>query len=452
MSQTAPEVLIVDDEADLRELVEITLSRMGVKSAAAANLAEARALIAERPFDLCITDMRLPDGNGISLVEHIQRQHPQLPVAVLTAYGNAQAAVESLKAGAFDFVSKPIDLALLRKLVDAALRLKAEPEAVPDDNSLLGQAPSIVALRGMIERLARSQAPVHIAGESGSGKERVARLIHARGPRAGGPFVPVNCGAIPNELMESEFFGHLKGSFTGAGRDKAGLFQAAEGGTLFLDEVADLPLHMQVKLLRALQERAVRPVGAEKELPVNVRIISATHKDLAALAASGAFRQDLFYRLNVIEVRVPALRERREDIAGLASSILERLARENGLDGVPELEPAALERLVAYDFPGNVRELENILERAVTLSDGRRIGASELQLRRHADAPAPAPAQPAPPPAGAGTPLEQRVEEVEKRAIREALEKTRGNKTRAAELLGMTFRQLRYKVKKLRIE
>jgi len=441
MSQ--PHVLVVDDEADLRELVEITLSRMGIRSSSAATLAEARERLAERHFDLCITDMRLPDGNGISLVQHIQEHHAQLPVAVLTAFGNAQAAVESLKAGAFDFVSKPIDLQMLRKLVDTALRLKPAATPPADEDPLLGGAPAIVALRGMIERLARSQAPVHIAGESGTGKELVARLIHARGPRAGGPFVPVNCGAIPNELMESEFFGHLKGSFTGAARDKAGLFQAAEGGTLFLDEVADLPLHMQVKLLRALQERAVRPVGAEKELPVNVRIISATHRDLGALATAGTFRQDLFYRLNVIEVRVPPLRERCEDVPLLALSILERLARDNGLKSAPELEPGALAQLQAYAFPGNVRELENILERAVTLSDGTRITAAELQPRR---------AEAAPEQATRGTPLDQHVEEVEKRAIREALEKTRGNKTRAAALLGMTFRQLRYKAKKLGID
>jgi two-component system response regulator PilR (NtrC family) len=447
-----PTVLIVDDEADLRELVEITLSRMGLKSAAAANLAEARERLAAQRFDLCITDMQLPDGNGITLVQHIQQHHPQLPVAVLTAYGNAQAAVESLKAGAFDFVSKPVDLHMLRKLVDTALRLQAPPDGADDEGPLLGQASSIVALRGLIDRLARSQAPVHIAGESGSGKELVARLIHQRGPRAAGPFVPVNCGAIPNELMESEFFGHLKGSFTGAARDKAGLFQSAEGGTLFLDEVADLPLHMQVKLLRALQERAVRPVGAEREVPVNVRIISATHKDLGALAAAGTFRQDLYYRLNVIEVRVPPLRERREDIGRLAQAILERLARENNLKSTPQLEAGAIERLSVYDFPGNVRELENVLERAVTLSDGRHITAAELQLRRHTDLPVPPAAPASAAPAAGGTPLEQHVEEVEKRAIREALEKTRGNKTRAAELLGMTFRQLRYKVKKLRIE
>ncbi len=442
MSQ--PHVLVVDDEADLRELVEITLSRMGIRSSAAATLAEARERLAEQHFDLCITDMRLPDGNGITLVQHIQEHHAQLPVAVLTAFGNAQTAVESLKAGAFDFVSKPVDLQMLRKLVDSALKLKPTAATGAEEGPLLGKAPAIEALRGMIERLARSQAPVHIAGESGTGKELVARLIHARGPRAAGPFVPVNCGAIPNELMESEFFGHLKGSFTGAGRDKAGLFQAAEGGTLFLDEVADLPLHMQVKLLRALQERAVRPVGAEKEVPVNVRIISATHRDLTSRAAEGTFRQDLFYRLNVIEVRVPPLRERSGDVPLLVRSILERLARENQLKSTPELDAAALTQLQAYPFPGNVRELENVLERAVTLSDGKRITAAELRLRHEP--------RTAELPAVRGTPLDQHVEELEKRAIRDALEKTKGNKTRAAALLGLTFRQLRYKAKKLGID
>ena len=444
-----PHVLVVDDEADIRELIEITLSRMGLRSDSAATLAEAREKLAEQTFDLCITDMRLPDGNGISLVQHIQQAHPQLPVAVITAHGNAQAAVESLKAGAFDFVSKPVDLAVLRKLVDAALKLKnkAAPSAV--EGPMLGQSPGIVALRGLIERLGRSQTPVHIAGESGTGKELVARMIHNSGARAAGPFAPVNCGAIPTELMESEFFGHLKGSFTGAVRDKDGLFQAAEGGTLFLDEVADLPLHMQVKLLRAVQERAVRPVGAAVEVPVNVRIISATHKDLTALAASGHFRQDLYYRLNVIEVRVPALRERREDILVLVRSILERLGRDNGLPSTPMLDDNALDQLLNFDFPGNVRELENILERAVTLSDGRRIGVADLQLRAAPRAtPEPARASVS----AEGLPLEQHVEDVEKEAIRAALEKTRGNKTKAAALLGMTFRQIRYKIKTLNIK
>ncbi len=436
--------LIVDDEADIRELLEITLSRMGLRTAAAGSVREARALLAEHSFDLCFTDMRLPDGNGIELVGLIQKKHAGLPVAVITAYGSAQAAVESLKAGAFDFVSKPIDLGQLRKLVDTALKLRATSE--PDDGGLLGAAPVIDALRALIERLARSQAPVHITGESGTGKELVARLIHTRSPRADAPFVPVNCGAIPAELMESEFFGHLKGSFTGATRDKAGLFQAAEGGTLFLDEVGDLPLHMQVKLLRALQERAVRPVGAESEIAVNVRVISATHKDLSQLTANGSFRQDLYYRLNVIEVRTPSLRDRREDIPLLADAILGRLARENGLETAPKLEESALARLRDYPFPGNVRELENVLERAVTLSDGSRISASDLRLRGDG----PTIAGPGAPAAAAD--LEGQMEDIERRAIIEALEKARYNKTKAAALLGMSFRSLRYRIKKLNIE
>ena len=448
MSKATGSVLIVDDEADIRELVEITLSRMGLKTHSAATLAEAHEQLAEREYGLCITDMRLPDGNGIGLVSHIQQKFPQTPVAVITAYGNAQAAVESLKAGAFDFVSKPVDLQVLRKLVDTALKLRQGGERKEkSDGGLLGRHPTIEYLRGMIERLARSQAPVHIAGESGTGKELVARLIHARGPRAGAPFVAINCGAIPSELMESEFFGHVKGSFTGAVRDKTGLFQNAEGGTLFLDEVADLPLHMQVKLLRAVQERSVRAVGGETEVPVNVRIISATHKNLAALSASGAFRQDLYYRLNVIEVRTPALRERVEDIPLLATSILGKLARTNGFDSPPELEPEALRLLKAYPFPGNVRELENILERAITLCDGERIGAGDLQLRETSDPVVPTGAS-----APASAELDAHIEEVEKRAIQEALEKARYNKTKAAQLLGMSFRSLRYRIKKLNIE
>ena len=455
---SSPVALIVDDEADIRELIEITLLRMGVRTQAAANLAEARAHLAERSFHFCFTDMRLPDGSGIDLVHHVQKHSPGLPVAVITAYGNAQAAVESLKAGAFDFVSKPVDLPMLRKLVETGLRLKAgDGEAPPADGGLLGRDPSVDQLRSLIERLARSQAPVHICGESGTGKELVARLIHQRGPRGTAAFVPVNCGAIPSELMESEFFGHLKGSFTGALRDKSGLFQAAEGGTLFLDEVADLPLHMQVKLLRALQERRVRPVGSESEIPVNVRVISATHRDLSGLVASGQFRQDLYYRLNVIEVRTPALRERRGDIPLLAASILARLTDGDGRQ--PQLTADALAQLMAYEFPGNVRELENVLERAITLSDGASIGAADLQLRPTAltgVAPAAAAAAAAPAPVLGNAPapagLDTQIEQMEKRAIRDALEKARYNKTRAAELLGLSFRQLRYKLKKFNIE
>lgn len=443
---TKASALIVDDEADIRELVEITLTRMGLKTQSAATLKEAYALLAERKFDFCITDMRLPDGNGISLIQHIQREIPCMPVAMITAYGNAQAAVESLKAGAFDFVSKPVDLATLRKLVDNALNLRKSDPVDASGNELLGQHESIRNLRALIERLARSQAPVHIAGESGTGKERVAQLIHKQGPRSQAPFMPVNCGAIPTELMESEFFGHVKGSFTGAVRDKPGLFQSAEGGTLFLDEVADLPLHMQVKLLRAVQERAVRPVGAETEVPVNVRIISATHKNLNDLVNQGAFRQDLYYRLNVIEVRTPPLRERADDIPLLSEHILARMARDNSLDAPPKLDSAAQRQLREYNFPGNVRELENILERAITLCDGKLISATDLQLRPSA------PVQFSSTVTSENAALGEHIEEIEKRAIRDALEKARYNKTRAAELLGMSFRSLRYRIKKLGIE
>lgn len=451
MSKAAT-ALIVDDEADIRELVEITLARMGLKTAAVATLAEARERLSEQGFDFCITDMRLPDGSGITLVAHIQQHYPQMPVAMITAHGNAQTAVEALKAGAFDFVAKPVDLQMLRKLIDAALKLRGgEGKKEKSDGGLLGKHPSVEQLRGMIERLSRSQAPVHIAGESGTGKELVARLIHTRGPRAQAPFVPVNCGAIPTELMESEFFGHIKGSFTGALKDKSGLFQAAEGGTLFLDEVADLPLHMQVKLLRAVQERSVRPVGAEAEVPVNVRIISATHKNLVALVGQGAFRQDLYYRLNVIEVRTPPLRERAEDIPLLAQALLAKLALANNMSSPPALDDSALKLLRGYSFPGNVRELENVLERALTLCDGKSIHASDLQLRETAiAAPAIEPVTRAP--ATTGGVLDDQIEEVEKRAIQAALEKARYNKTKAAELLGMSFRSLRYRIKKLNIE
>ena len=461
-----PSALIVDDEADIRELLELTLMRMGLKTQAADTVATARALLDSQVFDFCITDMRLPDGRGLELVRDY---HDKLPIAVITAYGSADMAVESLKAGAFDFVSKPVDLSVLRKLVDTALKLKAAPPAASaahasprsskaatpasEEGGLLGNAAGVQQLRALIERLARNQAPVHITGESGTGKELTARLIHSRSPRATAPFVPVNCGAIPTELMESEFFGHKKGSFTGAVKDKTGLFQAAEGGTLFLDEVADLPLHMQVKLLRAVQERAVRAVGGDAEQPVNVRIISATHKNLNALVSQGAFRQDLYYRLNVIEVRTPPLRERREDIPLLASAILARLAPGNGLDQPPALHRTAVDALVAYDFPGNVRELENTLERALALCDGKQIVADDLQLRPCALAVSEDTTPTAPRALSVGSaPLDSHVEEMEKQAIRDALDKTRWNKTKAAELLGMSFRSLRYRIKKLGIE
>lgn len=461
-------VLVIDDERDIRELLTITLGRMNLDVSAAANVAEAVALLEERDWDLCFTDMRLPDGTGQDIIELIAEKYPDMPVAMITAYGNVDAAVNALKAGAFDFVSKPVDINMLRRLVQTALNLAASNKAEPASSRLIGKSGAMDKLRSMINKLARSQAPVYISGESGVGKELVARLIHDQGPRASGPFVPVNCGAIPSELMESEFFGHKKGSFTGAHADKEGLFQAANGGTLFLDEVADLPMHMQVKLLRVIQEKAVRPVGGRDELPVDVRILSATHKDLTRLAEAGQFRQDLFYRINVIELVVPPLRERREDVPELAARILERLAQNNGLEEVALSESAAAS-LQAYSFPGNVRELENMLERAMALMDGNAITAEDLRIpQRGNDAaaastaaePSPANQQPLRPEQEESLPidnpgdlpLDDFISNVEREAIVRALEETRYNKTAAAKKLGITFRALRYKLKKLEID
>ena len=466
--------LIVDDEPDIRELLDITLGRMGIETRAAENLAQARGLLAAgQPFHLCITDMRLPDGSGIELVEHIQRHHPNLPVAVITAHGNMELAISTLKAGAFDFVSKPLDLHVLRNLVTKALKLSVPtPDPAQEDSGgrrsrhvLLGDSAPMQAIRATIAKLARSQAPVYISGESGTGKELIARLIHDKGPRADAAFVPVNCGAIPEHLMESEFFGHKKGSFTGANSDKDGLFQAAHGGTLFLDEVADLPLHMQVKLLRVIQEKAVRPVGAQKEMPVDVRILSATHKNLAALVKGGAFREDLFYRVNVIELHAPSLRERAQDIPQLAEYVLQRLCKQAQTGQhtnipPPTLSADAIHMLARYPFPGNVRELENILERAITLCESNTIQSVDLHL-------------PQQPPfiealidAGAATAatdkgmdnssaplsLDPYLGNIEKDTIMKALEQTHYNKTAAAKLLGITFRALRYRLKKLGVE
>jgi two-component system response regulator PilR (NtrC family) len=451
--------LVVDDEPDIRELLELTLGRMNIDTLSASDLQEARALLGKRDFDLCLTDMRLPDGDGIELVQEIQEQHPDLPVAVITAHGSMDTAVQALKAGAFDFVSKPVDLQVLRNLVNSALKLSDRYPQTDrrSRDTLLGESAAMRRIRSTIAKLARSQAPVYISGESGTGKELVARLIHSKGPRGDRPFVPVNCGAIPADLMESEFFGHKKGSFTGAVADKLGLFQAADGGTLFLDEVADLPLHMQVKLLRAIQEKAVRPVGSQKEVAVDVRILSATHKDLGQLVEDGHFRQDLYYRINVIELKVPTLQERRDDIPQLAGHILEKLAAEFQIP-TPRLSEAAVEQLKAYGFPGNVRELENILERAMTLCEGDTIEADDLHLREEGF-------EELPTEEGVGleadleavdrpedVPLEDYLGEVEKKAILDALEKTRYNKTQAAKLLGITFRALRYRLKKLGLE
>lgn len=477
MSQ--PIVLIVDDEPDLIELVSLTLSRMNLSSDGAKDLASARAQLNSRRYDLCLTDMRLPDGDGLSLVEWIQQNHPELPVAMITAHGNVESAVRALKLGAFDFVSKPLDLGVLRKLVGSAIKLgdmtatgvipsrKASTALGTQGSRLLGASHAMQSLRELVTRVARSQAPVHITGESGTGKELVARLIHESGSRAEGPFVPVNCGAIPSELMESELFGHKRGSFTGAVADKRGLIQSAEGGTLFLDEVADLPLHMQVKLLRVIQEKAIRPVGEQREQPVDVRVLSATHKNLNDLVAHGKFREDLYYRINVIEIRVPALREHAEDISELTDALLQKLSKRSGLES-SRLSTEAREMLNSYPFPGNIRELENILERATALCASGVIGAQDLQIRQPHQLPSSTVApeldeKPTAPPnalapavsssASANTgALEAQLENMEREAIVRALGQTRYNKTAAAKMLGMSFRALRYRVKKLGIE
>jgi two-component system, NtrC family, response regulator PilR len=464
-----PVVLIVDDEPDLIELVSLTLARMNLATAAAADLAGARALLAAQRFALCLTDMRLPDGDGLDLVAYIQERHPETPVAVITAHGNVESAVRALKLGAFDFVSKPLDLGVLRKLVATAIKLGRKPGSAIDETAelgvspasaprLMGQSTQMAALRELIARVARSQAPVHITGESGTGKELVARLIHDTGARAEGAFVPVNCGAIPSELMESELFGHKRGSFTGAVADKKGLVQSAEGGTLFLDEVADLPLHMQVKLLRVIQEKTVRPIGEQREMPTDVRVLSATHKSLADLVAQGRFREDLYYRINVIEIRVPALRDHANDIPELAAAMLRRLSARLGVPA-PEINAEARAALQHYSFPGNVRELENILERAIALSAPGIVALEDLQLRPNVAPTADAEATKLPP-AEAAVPtsaesahaLGDQLEHMEREAIIKALEQTRYNKTAAARLLGMSFRALRYRVKKLGIE
>ncbi|MBL8297665.1 MAG: sigma-54-dependent Fis family transcriptional regulator [Rhodanobacteraceae bacterium] len=458
--------LVIDDERDIRELLTITLGRMNLDVTTAGSVGEAKTRLSERKYDLCFTDMRLPDGSGQEVIELVARQYPEMPIAMITAYGNVDAAVVALKAGAFDFVSKPVDLAMLRRLVQTALRLGDERRSGVNaiESKLIGDSPAMVQVHATIAKLARSQAPVYISGESGVGKELVARQIHELGPRNGGAFVPVNCGAIPSELMESEFFGHKKGSFTGAHADKDGLFQAAHGGTLFLDEVAELPLHMQVKLLRVIQEKSVRPIGGRGEVPIDVRILSATHKNLARLVELGQFRQDLFYRINVIELRVPPLRERKDDIPKLAGRVLERLARDNG-NGLARLKPEALAALLSYSYPGNVRELENVLERAVALCENNIIEVDDLQLVQHLHSRSPAERTPATTVAptadlaadaddddGQPQGLDDFISTIERETIMKALVETRYNKTAAAKKLGITFRALRYKLKKLAID
>lgn len=455
-------VLIVDDEPDIRELLVITLSRMGLECLAAENVAEALHHLSQQNVHLCLTDMNLPDGTGLDLVTHLQRHSPETPVAVITAYGSMEGAIQALKAGAFDYVSKPVDLHRLRELVAVAIkpRPSAESKAENLKSRLLGQTTVMERLRLQIQKLARSQAPIYISGESGSGKEMVARMIHEQGARAEQPFVAVNCGAIPSELMESEFFGHRKGAFTGAVDNKPGLFQAANAGTLFLDEIADLPLSMQVKLLRAIQEKSVRPVGDSKEIAVDVRLLSATHKDLAKEVDSGRFRQDLYYRLNVIELKVPPLRDRQDDIPLLANAYLERICRECDMPPI-RLNMQAIEKLKRYSFPGNVRELENVLERSFTLCDNDELSDTDILLPdldaldncggyettptfSQEDVPDFIPES--------GNNLEHFLETIEKQAIVKALEDTRWNKTAAAKKLGISFRALRYRLKKLGME
>ncbi len=438
--------LIIDDEPDILELLEMTLKRMSVTTHRAQNLQSARKLLSKNNYDLCLTDMKLPDGDGLDFVNELQRSQPNLPIAVITAHGSIDSAILALKYGAFDFLTKPVDLNLLRNMVKNALNQleqKKEPDSI-----LIGKSPVILELHKTINKLSRSQAPIYISGESGTGKELVARLIHTLGARSDHAFIPVNCGAIPPDLIESEFFGHQKGSFTGAISDKNGLFQAAEGGTLFLDEVADLPQNIQVKLLRAIQERHVRPVGLQHELPVNVRILSATHKNLAALVENGNFRKDLFYRVNVIEVNIPPLRQRREDIPLLVESILKKLTP-NTDTGHVNLSNKAMQHLLKYDFPGNIRELENILERAITMREGQTIEVGDIALDHnalinelperqelHEDS----------------FELESYLANVEKQVITEALNKAKWNKTKAAKSLRISFRALRYKLKKLGLD
>jgi len=451
-----PQVLIIDDEADIRALLELTLGRMNLETRSAGDVASAFALLDEYRFDLCLTDMRLPDGDGLDIVRHIEEHHRGLPVAVITAHGSMETAIAALKGGAFDFVCKPLNINELRSLVRSALSMskQAPTDGTSAANKLLGTSQAIKSVRALIERLARGQAPVYISGESGTGKELAARLIHDLGPRAGKPFVAVNCGAIPEQLMESEFFGHKKGSFTGAFADKDGLFKTATGGTLFLDEVGDLPVPMQVKLLRAIQEKAVRPVGSQQEIPVDVRILSATHKNLHNLVRIGAFRQDLYYRLNVIELVIPPLRERADDIPGLAQHLSAKLTTNRPLP----LTAAALAALKRYAFPGNVRELENIMERALTLCEGDEIDVLDLRLPMEIAQSLPDDVEKSPV-ASSGThdytgeqSLEEHLAQVERAAIEKALRDTHQNKTAAAKELGITFRALRYKLEKLGIE
>ncbi len=470
-----PLALIVDDEEDLRVLMRMTLKRMNIDCYVADSLQQAHQLLKKTKFDVCLTDLNLPDGSGLQLVQTISQHYPQLPVAVITAYGSMDIAIDALKAGAFDFVSKPIEMPRLKSLIEQALKVNTQEPLVSqgiEDQKLLGKSPVMQQLKATLHKLARSQAPVYISGESGTGKEVAARLIHLLGPRNNGPFIPVNCGAIPSELMESEFFGHKKGSFTGATEDKVGLFQSAQGGTLFLDEVADLPLSMQVKLLRAIQEKKIRPIGTQQEISVDIRLLSATHKNLQQLVHQGLFRQDLYYRIHVIEVNMPPLRDRGSDILLLATNFIEKICQEWDI-AQPVLSRAAQQALMQYSFPGNVRELHNVLERALTLSDGQEIQPDSLQLPGFGGSQPPVLStqqlvvEPpcltdAVPPNrvdnkldSKGLPsegLENYLEDIEKQLILQALESSYWNRTVAAKKLGMTFRSLRYRLKKFGLD
>ena len=445
MSHTNPIALIVDDEPDICELIKMTLARMGVTCDTSTNLNDAMSLLDRQQYDICITDLRLKSDSGLDLIKHIHADHPQTPVAMITAHGNIEAAVDALKAGAFDFVSKPVSIDGLRDLVTAALKLKVQPAAEQNQKSasaqLVGDSPVMVKLRKQINKVARTRTPVLISGESGTGKERVAQLIHLASAQADGPFLPVNCGAIPNELLESEFFGHVKGSFTGANRDREGLFRAANGGTLFLDEIADLPLAMQVKLLRAIQERKIRPVGGDKEIDIDVRFLSASHRDLESLVKAGLFRQDLYYRLNVINLPVPPLRHRTDDIPALIDYMLTQLISKNELTLKPEINPDAIDYLKQHAFPGNVRELENIIARASALCEDGLITPEDLGLDLAIQSGC-----------DDSQPLTEQLENIERQRIEQALIDNRYNKTAAAKQLGISFRALRYRLQKLNLE
>ena len=439
-------ILLIDDEEDIRDMLSIMISRFNYDTITAEDYRTAKEQLNNKHIHMCITDMNLPDGSGIDVIEHIAKNHPDIPVAVFTAHGNIDLAVTCLQKGAFDFISKPVMSAELKRVLDQGVNLSNVTDSTSNRSKLLGESEAMQAVRTTINKIARSQAPVFITGPSGSGKELAAKQIHQKSTRQDAPFIAINCGAIPSELMESEFFGHKKGSFTGANADKKGLFQSAHTGTLFLDEVADLPLDMQVKLLRAIQEKKIRPIGSNIEEDIDVRILSATHKDLKKLIQDEKFREDLFFRINVIPLSMPSLLERPEDIGVLAEHIIEKINLQNP-ESRSVLSADSLKALQQYTFPGNVRELENILERACALSDSKTINANDLMLenefhddRIHKHEPSQKNGN-----------IEQLLMQTEKEAIQKALEKTGGNKTKAAELLGISFRSLRYKLTKIDI-